>query len=173
MKVYLIAGKARSGKTKAAYLLKEILESKKHKVVITEYSKYIKLFAKDLLGWDMVSEPKPRKFLQDMGSYVRKLKKDIYFVERMQEDLHIYEHFVNDVIISDVRMPKELDELKDFETIKIKVENSLPNYDLTADESKHETEHALDTYQGFDYVIKDKNEAEMKEILAQIVKERE
>ena len=108
-----------------------------------------------------------------MGSYVRKLKKDIYFVERMQEDLHIYEHFVNDVIISDVRMPKELDELKDFETIKIKVENSLLNYDLTAEESKHETEHALDTYQGFDYVIKDKNEVEMKEILAQIVKERE
>ena len=72
MKVILIAGKARSGKTKAAQLLKEILTKKNEKVVITEYSKYIKLFAKDLLGWDMVSEPKPRAVLRNMGEYVRK-----------------------------------------------------------------------------------------------------
>ena len=171
MKVILIAGKARSGKTKAAHILKEILESKKEKVVITEYSKYIKLFAKDLLGWDMVSEPKPRSFLQEMGEYVRTLKTDIYFVERMKEDLRIYEHFVDTVIISDVRMPKELDELKEFHPIKIKVSNDLQSYDLTKEQEAHETEHALDHYHDFDYVIQNKTEEEMKEILVTIVKE--
>ena len=171
MKVILIAGKARSGKTKAAHILKKILEEKKEKVVITEYSKYIKLFAKDLLGWDMVSEPKPRSFLQEMGEYVRTLKTDIYFVERMKEDLHIYEHFVDAVIISDVRMPKELDELQEFHPIKIKVSNDLQSYDLTKEQEAHETEHALDHYNDFDYVIQNKNEEEMKEILFNIVKE--
>ena len=47
MKVYLIAGRARSGKTQTAKILKELLEKENRKVVITEYSKYIKLFAKD------------------------------------------------------------------------------------------------------------------------------
>lgn len=173
MKVFLIAGKARSGKTKAAYLLKEILEGKNEKVVITEYSKYIKLFAKDLIGWDMVSEPKPRSFLQDMGEFVRKLNKDTYFVERMKEDLEIYKHFTDNVIISDVRMPKELDELKKFNPIKIKVVNDLASYDLNSKESAHITEHALDNYDKFDYIIKNKSEEEMKNILKEIVKENE
>ncbi len=173
MKVILIAGKARSGKTKAAQLLKEILTKKNEKVVITEYSKYIKLFAKDLLGWDMVSEPKPRAFLQNMGEYVRKLKTDTYFTERMKEDLKIYEHFVDVVIISDVRMPKELEELSSFHPIKIKVVNDLASYDLSEKEAHHETELALDHYQNFDYIIKNKNESEMQEILEQIVKERD
>lgn len=173
MKVFLIAGKARSGKTKAAYLLKEILEGKNEKVVITEYSKYIKLFAKDLIGWDMVSEPKPRSFLQDMGEFVRKLNKDTYFVERMKEDLEIYKHFTDNVIISDVRMPKELDELKKFNPIKIKVVNDLASYDLNEVESAHITEHALDNYDKFDYIIKNKSEEEMKNILKEIVKENE
>ena len=110
MKVYLIAGRARSGKTQTAKILKELLEKENRKVVITEYSKYIKLFAKDFLGWDMISEPKPRAFLQEMGEYVRHLNKDTYFTERMKEDLNIYSHFVDDVIISDDRMPKELEE---------------------------------------------------------------
>ncbi len=173
MKVILIAGKARSGKTKAAHILKKILEEKKEKVVITEYSKYIKLFAKDFLGWDMISEPKPRSFLQEMGEYVRKLNRDIYFVERMKEDLRIYEHFVDVVIISDVRMPKELDELKEFHPIKIQVANDLQSYDLTEEQEAHETEHALDNYTSFDYTIQNKTEKEMKEILLTIVKENE
>ena len=121
MKVYLIAGRARSGKTQTAKILKELLEKENRKVVITEYSKYIKLFAKDFLGWDMISEPKPRAFLQEMGEYVRHLNKDTYFTERMKEDLRIYEHFVDVVIISDVRMPKELDELSSFQPLKIQV----------------------------------------------------
>ena len=173
MKVYLIAGKARSGKTKAAELLKKILEKENKKVVITEYSKYVKLFAKELLGWDMISEPKPRKFLQDMGTFVRELESDIYFTKRMKEDLEIYKHFVDDVIISDVRMPKELEELSDFKPLKIKVENTLSSYDLTNEEASHETEHALDNYLNFDYIIKNKTEEEMKEILENIVKEVE
>lgn len=170
MKVYLIAGRARSGKTQTAKILKELLEKENRKVVITEYSKYIKLFAKDFLGWDMISEPKPRAFLQEMGEYVRHLNKDTYFTERMKEDLNIYSHFVDDVIISDVRMPKELEELKSFHPVKIKVVNENANYDLTPKEASHETEHALDNYEGFDYVIKNKTEQEIKEVLKKIIR---
>ncbi len=170
MLVILIAGKARSGKTLAARMTKELLEEKKQKVVITEYSKYIKMFAKELIGWDG-SEPKPRKFLQDFGSYVRhESHNPNYFIERMQQDLEIYEHLVDVVIISDVRLKEEITALSHYKTISIHVLNDQNVYDLTEEEKNHETEIALENYSNFDYSIKNKNELEMKEILKEILK---
>lgn len=173
MKLFLIAGRARSGKTLAAQYLKEILDERKEKTVITEYSKYIKIFAKELLGWDGKSEPKPRTFLQDMGSYVRQNKSDTFFTGRMKEDIELYSHFVNNVIISDVRMPKEITEMRSFHPIKIKVVNDHSDYDLTAKQAGHETEHALDNYADFDYVLKNLSASQMKEKLRSIVEEIE
>lgn len=173
LEIVIIAGKARSGKSEAARILKNIYEKKGKKAVISEYSKYIKLFAKELLGWDMKSEPKPRDFLQEMGDYVRSFKKDIYFVERMREDLRIYEKFVDVVIISDARLPQELDGLDEFGPIKIKVENCLPDYDLNEKQASHITEHALDEYQGYDYIIKNMTLEEVEKELNYIVDRRE
>ena len=172
--MYVIAGKARSGKTQAARILKKLYEERGLKVVISEYSKYVKLFAKELLGWDMVSEPKPRDFLQEMGDYVRTLKEDIYFVKRMNEDLSIYEKFVDVVIISDARLPQELDGLDNFKPVKIKVENCLPLYDLTEKQASHLTEHALDTYKHYDYIFSDLSLEKMEEELKNMIeKEKE
>lgn len=169
MKVYLIAGKARSGKTECAKILKKLLEEQGEKTVITEYSKYIKLFAKDLLGWDGIEEPKPRDFLQEMGNFVREEYSDIYFTNRMKEDLKIYEHFVDNVIISDARMPKELTELENFSPIKIRVVNDLNEYDLTASQANHVTEHALDDYKEWDYEFTNLTKEEMKEELRKVI----
>ena len=173
MIVYLIAGKAGSGKTLAASMLKNIYEKQGKKAVITEYSKYIKLFAKDLTLWDGVSEPKPRDFLQEMGDYVRTLKKDIYFVERMKEDLQIYQNFVDVVIISDVRMPKELDELAEYHPVKIKVVQSTLQNHLTEKQANHITEHALDEYDAFDYVLQDLSVEKLERELEIIVERNE
>ena len=171
MKLVLIAGKARSGKTLAAHLLKEEILKNNEKVVITEYSKYIKMFAKELLGWDGISEPKPRKFLQDFGTYVRhESQNPHYFIERMKDDLEIYRHFVDVVIISDVRLKEEIDGMKEYHPITIHVSNDTNTYDLSKEEASHETEHALENYQKFDYSIKNKTESEMKEILKDILK---
>ncbi len=171
MKLILIAGKARSGKTLAAKILKEELEKNGKRVVITEYSKYIKLFARELTDWDGFSEPKPRKFLQDFGSYVRhKTNNPKYFIERMKEDLEIYQEFCDVVIISDVRLEEEILEMKKYSPITIHIENRYNLYDLNQEEQGHETEHALDNFQNFDYSIKDKSESEMKSILISIGK---
>ena len=173
MHLFLVAGRARSGKTLVANLLKKRLEENGKKVVITEYSKYVKLFAKEILGWDGVTEPKPRKFLQDMGSFVRKHYSDIYFTERMKEDLEIYKRFVDVVIISDVRMPKEISELGSYKPVTIKVINNNSNYDLTDEEARHETEHALDNYANFMYILEDKSESELESIVKKILKEQD
>lgn len=172
VRLVLVAGKARSGKSEAAKFLKAYLTEKGKKVVITEYSKYIKLFAKEMIGWDGISEPKPRKFLQDFGFYVRHESHDPdYFIRRMKEDLAIYEHLVDVVIISDVRLPREITEVSSFQPLKIKVESHLNVYDLNEEEASHETEVALDKYTDFDLIIKDKSVLEMQELLRQVVKD--
>lgn len=38
--------------------------------IITSFSKYIKMYAKEIIGWDG-NEPKPRKFLQDLGVTIK------------------------------------------------------------------------------------------------------
>ena len=173
MQIILVAGRARSGKTYVAHELKNILESNNKKVIITEYSKYVKLFAKDILGWDMISEPKPRTFLQDLGNRLREYYGECYFVKRMKEDILVYEKYADYLIISDVRMPHEISDLEGFKPIKIKVINDYLKTDLSEEELAHITEHALDNYDNFDYILKNKDEKEIKEILENIVKEIE
>lgn len=170
MKLFLIAGRARSGKTETAKLLKTMLEHRGLKVSITEYSKYIKLFAKELTNWDGVSELKPRRFLQDFGSFIRESKHADYFIRRMKEDLLIYEEIVDVLIISDVRLPSEIEELKSYSPITIYVKNDSNFYDLNEVESSHETEHALDNYENFQYSIINQTPKEIERILKNILR---
>ncbi len=170
MKIILVAGKARSGKTLVAKYLKEKLTQMGKKVAITEYSKYIKLFAKELTDWDGYSEPKPRKFLQDFGYFVRHESKfPNYFIERMKEDISIYEQFVDVLIISDVRLPLEIEMLEEYHPIKIHIANESSIYDLTEEEKNHETEIALENYSNFDYDIRNKTEEEIKKEIETII----
>lgn len=172
MKLILIAGKARSGKTETAKMLKELLRERNFKVAITEYSKYIKLFAKEFTEWDGVSEPKPRKFLQDFGFYIRhESKNKNYFIDRMKEDIKIYEPLVDVLIISYVRLVSEIEEMMYMHPTTIQVKNDSNFYDLTKEESLHETEHALDNYKNFQYSIINKSTEEIQEILRKIIEE--
>ena len=70
----------------------------------------------------------------------------------MKEDLNIYSNYADVVIISDVRMPKEIIKMKKYNPLKIKVVSDEVN-DLTKEEQNHYTEHALDNFKNFDYVI--------------------
>ena len=172
MKIILIAGKARSGKTETSKILKQELETIGYKVAITEYSKYIKLFAKELIGWNG-EEPKPRKFLQDFGSYVRhKSNNPNYFVNRMKEDILLYQNWVDFLIISDVRLKQEIEELNEYNPLTIKVMNDTNVYNLTEEESHHETELELDSYNNFDYIFQNKTIEEIHEEIKKLILEQ-
>lgn len=170
MKIFLLAGKARSGKGEVAKSIKKYYDERNQKTVITEYSKYIKLLAQEMTDWDGNAATKPRKFLQDMGTFIRKnLNMSDFFITRMKDDLKIYEKFFDNIIISDIRFPKEIEEIKkkNLNTYSIFIINEHGNYDLTIEESNHETEHALDDYHDFNYIIVN----DEKEILEQKLKE--
>lgn len=155
MKIFIVAGKAGSGKGEVAKFINEYYIYKLESCVVTQYSKYLKNFALELTDWDGVSENKPRKFLQDFGSKIREYDKN-FFTKRMIEDINIYElSQIENVIISDARMPEEIEKLREnFENVyAIYVENQFAQSKLSIAEQAHITEVALENYNDFDYTI--------------------
>ena len=109
MKIFIIGGKSGSGKGEVAKLIKEYYIYKIEESVITNYSKYLKLFATELTDWDGNPATKPRTYLQEIGDVVRKYDNN-FLINRMIDDINIYKKYVNNVIISDARLPEEIDE---------------------------------------------------------------
>ena len=175
MKVYVIAGKAGCGKNTTANYIKDYYETLGKKCVITEISKYLKLFAYEIKNWDGKREIKPRSFLQEVGSSIRhELYNEDFLINRFLEDLKIYEKYVDVVIVADARLPREIDLIKEkCNAISIRVLNEFSDYKLQGSENNHETETALDNYKMFDYVLHNKTLDNLKTDTENIVKEVE
>lgn len=159
MKIFLVAGKAGSGKGEVAKVIKEYYLSLKKKPIITEYSKYLKLYANEILGWNG-EEPKPRKFLQDLGVTIREnMDMPHLLINRMIEDIRVYSLYYDVVIISDVRYPEEITEMKKtFNNVyAMYVVNQFGKSELSLEEQTHVTETALENYGDFDITITNDN----------------
>jgi len=154
MRIFLVAGKAGSGKGEVAKLIKEYYIYKLENCVITEYSKYLKRFALELTDWDGNPNTKPRKYLQELGDKIRKLDNK-YFIHNMIDDLKIYQELVENVVVSDVRYPDEIEDIKlNYDNVyAIYVENQFSPSKLTVEEQSHITETALEGYNEFDYIL--------------------
>ena len=171
MKIFIIGGKSGSGKTPLAKMIKDYYDKENKKSVITEYSKYLKLFAKEMVNWDF-KEPKPRKFLQDMGMFIRKNIDPLFLINRMQEDLLVYEKYYDNVIISDARFIDELEVIKNKypDTYTIHLINTNDN-SLSESEKNHISEVSLDDYLDADYTIEISSIKELESEIETILEE--
>lgn len=170
MQVILIAGKSGSGKSTLGRTIVNLLKNKGIHALQTEFSKYIKLYAKEMLGVQEDDE-KPRKFLQDMGVYIRDVVFDEnFFIKRMLDDLKIYEKYFDTIVISDVRLKNEIEKMQasGYKVITIYVESTKDN-DLTTEEKNHVTELELENYPNFDYRIKLETQEERMKFAKKIV----
>lgn len=175
MKVYVIGGKAGCGKNTTANYIKDFYENLGKKVVITEISKYLKIFAYEVKNWDGKRETKPRAFLQEVGSTIRhEIYNEDFLINRFLEDLKVYERFVDVVIVADARLPREIDLIKEkCNAVSIEVINEFNDYKLKGEENNHETETALNSYDKFDYVLHNQTFDQLKIDTENIVKEVE
>jgi len=164
MKIFLIAGKSGSGKTEAAKLIKKNLD----KTVVTNFSKYIKLFALEMTDWDGSDQNKPRTFLQQMGDRLRKIDK--YFLpKRIMEDILIYEQDYDYLVICDVRMLDEINYIKEHNegVVTIMIEGKSSNK-LSLEEQNHCTENEFMNYD-YDYVIKNNYDDNFEKDILEII----
>lgn len=154
MRIFLVAGKAGSGKNEVAKIIKEFYIYKLEECAVTSYSKYIKNFALELTDWDGTDANKPRDFMQQLGDKIRKNDPN-YFTSHMIRDIEVYSNYVQNLVINDVRMPLEIDDIKENfdEVYSIYVVNQFANSKLTLEQQAHITETALEDYSDFDYTI--------------------
>lgn len=159
MKVFLISGKARHGKDTIGDFIMEYYHERGIKPIKTAYAKYIKMFTKEITGWDGNEENKEsaRKFMQEVSTEIirNKMGQHDFFVKRMIDDIKVYENYTDVVIIADVRFEIEIDYIKKYydNVINIRVIRSDFNSELTDKEKQHETETALSDEMNYDYKI--------------------
>ena len=153
-KIYLISGKARHGKDTFSSYLKSCYEKSGKKVIVTQLSKYIKYYAREITGWNLTEEDKPRELLQQLGTNIirERLGKEDLFIKRMIDDIEIFSCFFDAIIISDVRLKKEIDDLRSVYPELVAINIFRPNFDngLTEEQQRHKTEIDLDDYDKFD-----------------------
>ena len=174
VKIYLLAGKARTGKDSVASEIISYYQNKGKKVIRLGFSDYIKNYAMKVSNWNGKDETKPRELLQMIGTDIvrEKINKD-FFINRICEDIMVYSYFFDVIVISGARFPNELDipkdKFKDVTIIKVERPNFSP---LTEKQANHVTEHALENYRNYDYlIVNDGSLEKLKQKTLEIIEE--
>ena len=147
-KVLCISGKAQHGKDTSATFLREALEKRGKKVLITHYGDLVKYLCKTFFDWDGEKDEKGRTLLQYIGTDVIRAQTPDYWVDFV---LSVLKHFPDTwdyVLIPDCRFPNEVNCVKNagWDTMHLRVIRSGNGFvsPLTEEQQKHPSETALD-----------------------------
>lgn len=164
-KIIILSGKAGSGKSSVANIIKE-----NKNCIILSYASYIKDIAKNVLSWDGNEEEKPRDFLQQFGDVIKNIDSNL-LINRMIEDIKMYSYFYDLIVISDARFVNEIELIKNNFNDVYSVNIYGRDNNLTKEQQNHITETALDNYFEYDYKIKNDINIEnsIKNILEEIL----
>lgn len=153
--IFIICGKARTGKDTIGGIIIDYLKEKNNKAVKMSYAKYLKMYAIDYFDWDGSDDTKPRDLLQQLGTEIIRFKmnKPTFLIDRVVEDIEILSNYFDSFVICDAREEKEITIMKEkFNNVfSIKVNREV---DILSDkQKKHYTEIALNNYKDYDYII--------------------
>lgn len=148
MNLIVLSGKAGSGKDTVASILKSKLTGR---TILLSYAHYLKMYAKNVVGWDGNEDTKPRTFLQDVGDLVKEIDHN-FLINRVIEDIEVYKHYFDNIIITDARFKDEIELPKQrYKATVIRINGNFNN--LSDVQRRHNTETSLDNYNDYDYVI--------------------
>lgn len=164
MKIINISGKAQHGKDSSALLIKEKLEAKNKKVLITHYADLLKYEAKQFFNWDGVKDEKGRHILQYIGTDVIRAKNPDYWVGFIKEFIGMFSDEWDYVIIGDCRFVNECEAWKvdGWPNVTVRVIRYNFKSELTIEQLNHPSETALDDYK-FDWYIHNLGEMKLLE----------
>ena len=172
-KIYLISGKARTGKGTVSKIIKEEYEKRNLKVCEIQIMKTLKGYLKDYFGWDGLEDTKPRKMLQELGTDIIREKMNMpnFHIDHLTDDIKVLSNFFDIFIVNDIRLPEEIEILKSRFQHVVSIHVVRDNYvsPLNGSEQTHITELALDHYKNFDYKIVNSSLTELKSDIIKIV----
>ncbi len=167
-KIFILSGKAKSGKNLIANFIEEYYSNKK--CIQLSYAYYLKQYIKKITNWDGKEESKPRDLLQSLGIDLLKKIDNQLLIRRVMEDIKVYSYFYDVIIVTDARLKEEIEIPKKlFKCITIRINKDDNN--LTQIQKQHITETDLDNYRNFDYIIENKDIEELKKQIINVLKE--
>ena len=176
MKIYVIGGKAKSGKNTLGENLKEELKDYGYKPCVMHITEPLYSYARNYFEY-RDEDPKPREFLQKVGIEIirEKMGKKQFLLNRLYEDIEILSNFFDTFIITDARLTEEFESIKNHyqEVVTIKLERNNYDNELTEEEENHITEKDIDNYHDFDYVIENKGIDDLKLKALEIIRNEE
>ncbi len=177
MKIYVIGGKAKSGKNTFGEYLREELKEYGYKPCVMHITEPLYEYARNYFEWNERDSEKPREFLQKMGIEIirDKMGKKDFLLNRLYEDIEILSNFFDVFIITDARLIHEFESIKDKydDVVTIKLIRRNYNDELTAEEEEHITEQEIKNYNDFDYIIENDNIDDLKRSALEIVRSEE
>lgn len=147
MKIICISGKARHGKDLTASILKNMLEAKGKRVLVTHYGDLVKYICSTFFGWDGEKDEAGRHLLQYIGTDVIRKKRPDYWVEFIVDLLRMVPTEWDYVLIPDCRFPNEISRMENNfhdRVIHLRVVRPMFQTDLTEEQQNHPSETALD-----------------------------
>ena len=177
MKIFVIGGKAKSGKNTFGDFLREELKDYGYKPCVMHITSPLYAYARNYFEWDGNENTKPREFLQKVGIEIiqQKLGKKDFLLNRLYEDIEILSEFFDTFIITDARLIKEFEDIRKKypDVVTIKLIRTRGDNHLTEEEKKHVTETELDHYDDFDYIIENRILDDLKTSAMEIVRNEE
>ena len=142
MQIISISGKAQHGKDTTASYLRDALERRGKKVLITHYGDLVKYVCAAFLGWDGKKDEAGRSLLQRVGTEIVRAVDPNYWVRFVRfmvttlKDAGAWDY----VLIPDCRFPNEV--------VGTHIRVKRPGFDngLTEKQAQHPSETALDTW---------------------------
>lgn len=151
-KIILISAKAQNGKDTCSDYLKNKLESNGSKVAVMHYAYYLKDILIRFYGWDGKCKSEYwRSMFQYLGTdkIRNKMKKPLFHVNRVCEDIQIIEDDFDYVIIPDTRFINEIHYPKALfpdKVVEVRVIRDNFVSPLTMEQLSHISETGLDNY---------------------------
>ncbi len=170
IKLFIVSGKARSGKGEVSKIIEKYYKEKK--CITISFAYYLKDYVKRITGWDGNENTKPRELLQQLGIELIKNKIDNkLLINRIMQDIEVFSYFYDIIIISDARLIDEIESIKTVykNSISIRVNRNEEN-NLTKSEKNHITETGLNDYKDFDHIINNNNYDELVKTIENILR---
>ena len=169
-KIFIISGKARSGKGETSKIIEDFYKQKK--CITISFAYYLKDYVKRITGWDGSENSKPRELLQQLGIELIKNKIDSkLLINRILQDIEVFSYFYDIIIVNDARLVDEIESIKEkYEnSISIRINRNDDN-NLTKNQKNHITETGLDNYNNFDYIVSNNNYKELVDKIENILR---
>ena len=174
----LCSGRARHGKDTSAEIIKDNLEARGYRVLITHYADLLKFICKNFFGWNGEKDEAGRTLLQQVGTNCIREQDPDYWVDFVANLIKMFPDRYDFVVIPDTRFPNEIDRIAyaGFPTTHVRIIRTDFESQLTEEQKNHPSETALDNTAP-DFVIKNTTMSALRDQLRQfcdtIVSEKE